>query len=544
MRKWGVEFVSPEHDRNELRRVRRGLGQVDALCPGRCAAPSSTRSCFATPRAKGARPTKAAAPGEVAFDDDGATSRSRPTTAARATWRARYPRRCLRPRHAARRTSSAASGRTRVTTARRSTPTIRGVERLPGKLEGNITIFWFAHGWFWLIPLADGTTSIGAVCWPYYLKSRTKPLPRVLRRHDRAVPAAGRAARAAPSGSREVHATGNYSYRQRAQQRRALPAARRCLCLHRSGVLVRRLPGDAERLRRRRRGRGDARPAARGCRGAAPLRPLRAPRPARVLLVHLPRHQPDDARVLHGTRAIRCASRRRCCRCWPATSTARRRSGRRSSPSRRCTTWSRSAISAEPGAPGGGAASTSATSRRRPREARCARGPVVACGALLAVAGGGRRVPMPGRAPPAPGSTAAPAGPLWELGIGAAAVRLPDYRGSDQAHSYLLPLPYVVYRGKILRADRDGARALLLETASRQGRRQRRRVGADAQPRQRRPQRHGRPRPGASRSARTSMSSCCSRPIGACASTCACRCARRSRCSARRASSARPSRRT
>ena len=47
-------------------------------------------------------------------------------------------------------------------------------ERLPGKLEGNITIFWFPHGWFWFIPLSDGASSVGAVCWPYYLKSRPK----------------------------------------------------------------------------------------------------------------------------------------------------------------------------------------------------------------------------------------------------------------------------------------------------------------------------------------------------------------------------------
>jgi flavin-dependent dehydrogenase len=47
-----------------------------------------------------------------------------------------------------------------------------GAKRLPGKAEGNITVFWFEHGWFWFIPLADGTTSIGAVCWPYYMKTR------------------------------------------------------------------------------------------------------------------------------------------------------------------------------------------------------------------------------------------------------------------------------------------------------------------------------------------------------------------------------------
>ena len=51
--------------------------------------------------------------------------------------------------------------------------------------------------------------------------------------------------------------------------------------------------------------------------------------------------------------------------------------------------------------------------------------------------------------------------PLWELGIGAGAVRLPHYRGSDQAHRWLLPLPYFVYRGQFLKADRDGTRAVL-----------------------------------------------------------------------------------
>ena len=64
-------------------------------------------------------------------------------------------------------------------------------------------------------------------------------------------------------------------------------------------------------------------------------------------------------------------------------------------------------------------------------------------------------------ADPAPGGTR----PLWELGVGAAALRLPDYRGADQGRNYLLPLPYVVYRGTWFRADRDGARAILLDSA-------------------------------------------------------------------------------
>ncbi|MEO5696600.1 MAG: MipA/OmpV family protein [Burkholderiaceae bacterium] len=54
--------------------------------------------------------------------------------------------------------------------------------------------------------------------------------------------------------------------------------------------------------------------------------------------------------------------------------------------------------------------------------------------------------------------------PLWELGVGVAGLRLPDYRGSDQSRAYLLPLPYIVYRGTLFRADRDGARAVLFES--------------------------------------------------------------------------------
>jgi MipA family protein len=54
--------------------------------------------------------------------------------------------------------------------------------------------------------------------------------------------------------------------------------------------------------------------------------------------------------------------------------------------------------------------------------------------------------------------------PLWELGMGLGALRVPHYRGSDQSHDWLLPVPYLVYRGKILRADREGTRAVLLDS--------------------------------------------------------------------------------
>jgi outer membrane protein len=52
--------------------------------------------------------------------------------------------------------------------------------------------------------------------------------------------------------------------------------------------------------------------------------------------------------------------------------------------------------------------------------------------------------------------------PKWELGLGGAAMSLPDYRGSDESRTYALPMPYLVYRGDMIKADRQGARAELI----------------------------------------------------------------------------------
>ena len=48
--------------------------------------------------------------------------------------------------------------------------------------------------------------------------------------------------------------------------------------------------------------------------------------------------------------------------------------------------------------------------------------------------------------------------PLWELGLGVAGLHFPDYRGSSHTRNYLLPAPYVVYRGDLVQADRGGLR--------------------------------------------------------------------------------------
>ena len=41
--------------------------------------------------------------------------------------------------------------------------------------------------------------------------------------------------------------------------------------------------------------------------------------------------------------------------------------------------------------------------------------------------------------------------PLWELGLGVGALRVPHYRGSDQDHGWVLPVPYFVYNGEVLK---------------------------------------------------------------------------------------------
>jgi MipA family protein len=54
--------------------------------------------------------------------------------------------------------------------------------------------------------------------------------------------------------------------------------------------------------------------------------------------------------------------------------------------------------------------------------------------------------------------------PLWEIGIGVTALYFPDYPGSGQSSPYVLPFPYFVYRGEILKADRDGIRGIFFDS--------------------------------------------------------------------------------
>ncbi|MDE2566444.1 MAG: tryptophan 7-halogenase, partial [Burkholderiales bacterium] len=209
--KWGVEFVSPQHRHRSL--VEFG----DAWDKGMPMAWQVRRSAldeilFRHAADCGALALEGCRASEVVFDADGAQVQAAQDDGTPRRWRARYvvdasgrdtllaSQLGIKHRHP-RHNSAAVFGH------------FRGARRLAGpRLEGNISIFWFEHGWFWFIPLADGSTSVGATCWPHYLKSRDKPLKDFFLDTIALAPALAERLREAELIDDRVHATGNFSY--------------------------------------------------------------------------------------------------------------------------------------------------------------------------------------------------------------------------------------------------------------------------------------------------------------------------------------------
>ena len=86
-----------------------------------------------------------------------------------------------------------------------------GVERRDGEDAGNITVQRFAHGWMWLIPLRGDVMSVGAVCFPEYLKQRRGETEAFLMASLQSEPSVWARMRGAQRVA-PVHVTGNYSY--------------------------------------------------------------------------------------------------------------------------------------------------------------------------------------------------------------------------------------------------------------------------------------------------------------------------------------------
>jgi flavin-dependent dehydrogenase len=86
-----------------------------------------------------------------------------------------------------------------------------GVQRREGEDAGNISIYRFPAGWVWMIPLPGDCMSIGAVCFPEYLKERRGSNADFLLSTLSRIPGARDRIKAAHIIG-NLHATGNYSY--------------------------------------------------------------------------------------------------------------------------------------------------------------------------------------------------------------------------------------------------------------------------------------------------------------------------------------------
>ena len=86
-----------------------------------------------------------------------------------------------------------------------------GAVRRTGKDEGNISLCWFEHGWFWMIPFKDGSMSVGAVCWPDYMNSRKTDVDQFLWETIALCPAVAERMKNAKLIT-PVTATGNFAY--------------------------------------------------------------------------------------------------------------------------------------------------------------------------------------------------------------------------------------------------------------------------------------------------------------------------------------------
>jgi len=174
MEKWGAEFVSPWHDHKQL------FEFADAMDKSMPMSYQVRRSEFdeiliRNARGKNARVEEGCQVMEVEFranderalvlahHDDGRREIIQALFVLDASGRDTFLANRLKIKRRSKKHNSAAMY-----------AHFSGVPRSQGKAAGNISIYWFEHGWFWLIPLADGATSVGAVTWPYYLKSRNK----------------------------------------------------------------------------------------------------------------------------------------------------------------------------------------------------------------------------------------------------------------------------------------------------------------------------------------------------------------------------------
>ncbi len=210
LQKWGAEFVA--NDSDAMGAIQFGEAWDKTMPYAWQVRRSDLDNILFRNAAKhGARVVEGCRVRDVDFDADGATVRATLDDGASRTWRARYvvdasgrdtllSNKLGAKRKNKKHASSAIFGH------------FTSAKRYDGSAEGNITIYWFQHGWFWFIPLKDGTTSVGAVCWPHYMQSRAKPLNEFFADTLAMAPKLAARLQGAKLVDDHVWATGNYSY--------------------------------------------------------------------------------------------------------------------------------------------------------------------------------------------------------------------------------------------------------------------------------------------------------------------------------------------
>ncbi|VAW87356.1 hypothetical protein MNBD_GAMMA16-282 [hydrothermal vent metagenome] len=56
--------------------------------------------------------------------------------------------------------------------------------------------------------------------------------------------------------------------------------------------------------------------------------------------------------------------------------------------------------------------------------------------------------------------------PQWEAGLWVGGLSIPDYRGSNETQTYILPLPYFIYRSERIQINRRGVKSLLYQSGN------------------------------------------------------------------------------
>ena len=205
----GAEFISPDHDRRE------SFLFSEALDPEPPHAYQVERSQFDeillnNARASGADVRENCAVSDIRFEgaqqtvsilEAGCDSTVRAKLVLDATGRDGFLARRLGIRNANKDHNSAAIF-----------AHFDGIPDDAWDVTGSIALFWFEHGWFWMIPLAEGKTSIGAVCMPDYLRSRRGALDDFFFDTIRLCPKLWAIVRRGELAS-PVRGAGNYSYR-------------------------------------------------------------------------------------------------------------------------------------------------------------------------------------------------------------------------------------------------------------------------------------------------------------------------------------------